>query len=88
MKTKWIIIIGLLLAAAAAAVIYFKLNSNRYLADKIKEMGGTSGDVSKFDKPFLKAWLKGLKEMKKDPFAIRFEYNGKYYRTIGGTGLV
>jgi hypothetical protein len=89
MSLKWKIIIGLSLAGAVVALIYIRRNSSEYLAEQIKKLGGTTGDVSSFDKPFLKAWLNALKlnQGAKMP-ELLFKYQNRYYNTIGGRGAV
>lgn len=59
--------------------LYIRNNSSTVMAKKIKELGGTAGDVSSFDKPFLKAWLNALEKGSE-----KFTYAGNTHASVGG----
>lgn len=76
---KFIIIALALVGIGIGVFLYLRSNSNERLAKAILDMGGTGGDVSAFDKPFLKAWKKGLENGEEI-----FEYNNAAYYSKGG----
>ena len=77
---KKILIIGIIVVVIGGSIgTYLYVNSKPYLAKKIKELGGTSVDVSSFDKGFLKAWHDAIIAGE-----FQFTYKEKNYAIKGG----